>query len=100
DGNKSRPRRRGRDRRGQDSAPRLRGEGRGGGRQQDPALDAGVRMLARRAHSRAELRLKLRRRGYQPGEIEEALTRLTELGYIDDEAFARALAGRPSGQRG
>jgi len=69
-------------------------------RQQDPALDAGVRMLARRAHSRAELRLKLRRRGYQPGEIEEALTRLTELGYIDDEAFARALAGRRSGERG
>src|SRR5207248_2551431 len=50
--------------------------------------------------SRAELRLKLRRRGYQPGEIEEALTRLTELGYIDDAAFARALAGRRSGERG
>ena len=52
------------------------------------ALDAGLRLLARRAHSRIELGRKLSRRGYQGDEVEAALARLRELGYLDDRAFA------------
>ena len=52
------------------------------------ALDAGLRLLARRAHARAELRLKLRRRGHAAEDVEEALRRLAELGYLDDRSFA------------
>ena len=64
------------------------------------ALDGGLRLLARRAHSRLELRQKLHRRGYDPDEVEAALSRLAELGYVDDAAFARGLVLRRSGQRG
>jgi regulatory protein len=57
-------------------------------------------MLAGRAHSRAELRLKLRRRGHDAEEIESALARLEELGYLDEAAFARAIVARRAGQLG
>lgn len=52
------------------------------------ALDAGLRLLGRRAHSRAELVRKLGRRGYEEAEVGSALDRLMELGYLDDRAFA------------
>jgi len=64
------------------------------------ALDGGLRLLARRAHSRLELRQKLQRRGYAPADVEAALGRLAELGYVDDRAFARGLVRRRSGVRG
>jgi regulatory protein len=64
------------------------------------ALDAGLRLLARRAHSRVELRRKLQRRGHEPDEVESALSRLAELGYVDDAAFARGLVRRRSATRG
>jgi len=64
------------------------------------ALDAGLRLLARRAHSSLELRQKLQRRGYEPGDVDAALGRLAELGYVDDGAFARGLVRRRSGVRG
>lgn len=64
------------------------------------ALDSGLRLLARRPHSRLELRQKLARRGYEPDEVEVALGRLAELGYVDDAAFARGLVRRRSGVRG
>jgi len=64
------------------------------------ALDGGLRLLARRAHSRLELRQKLHRRGYDPVDVEAALSRLAELGYVDDGAFARGLVRRRSGVRG
>ena len=46
-----------------------------------------IRFLARRAHSREELRRKLRRKG-NPEEVEEVLARIEELGYLDDEDYA------------
>ena len=52
------------------------------------ALDAGLRLLGRRAHSRAELGRKLGRRGYTEDEVRSAVDRLVELGYLDDRAFA------------
>ena len=64
------------------------------------ALDAGLRLLSRRAHSRAELRLKLRRRGYEEVDVQAAAARLAELGYLDDRSFATGHVTRRSGVRG
>jgi regulatory protein len=64
------------------------------------ALDAGLRLLGRRAHSRVELRRKLERRGYNADETEAALGRLLELGYLDDRSFAEALVRRRGAIRG
>jgi regulatory protein len=63
-------------------------------------LDAGLRLLGRRAHSRVELLLKLTRRGYEGEEIRTALRRLEELGYLDDQAFARSFVRRRGSVRG
>jgi regulatory protein len=59
-----------------------------------------VRLLARRAHSRVELLLKLTRRGYDGAEIRSALKRLEELGYLDDQSFARSFVRRRGSVRG
>ncbi len=64
------------------------------------ALDAGLRLLARRAHSRVELRRKLSRRGYEEEDIRAALTRLAELGYVDDALFADGHIRRRSASQG
>ncbi len=64
------------------------------------ALDAGLRLLGRRAHSRTELRRKLVRRGHPAGDIEAALGRLAELGYLDDLSFAAGLVRRRGQVRG
>lgn len=54
--------------------------------------DYAVRLLGRRAHSREELRQKLRRRG-SAAEVEPVLRRLEERGYLDDREFASLRAG-------
>jgi regulatory protein len=54
----------------------------------DKALDA----LARRARSRAELGRWLKEKEFTPAEIEPTLDRLTDLGLLDDLAFARGFA--------
>ncbi len=64
------------------------------------ALDAGLRLLGRRAHSQVELRRKLSRRGYSAGDIELGLSRLVELGYLDDRSFAEGLVRRRGALRG
>jgi len=64
------------------------------------ALDSGLRLLARRAHSRVELLLKLTRRGYDSAVIRTALRRLEELGYLDDQSFARSFVRRRGSVRG
>lgn len=48
-----------------------------------------LRQLTMRARSRSELASALRRRGVPEEAAEEVLGRFTELGLIDDEAFAR-----------
>ena len=65
---------------------------------------AALRLLSRRAHTRAELRRKLRLRGFGGGALESLLDRFTEIGYLDDAAAARAwarhrLEARPMGRR-
>ena len=66
----------------------------------DSALDSGLRLLARRAHSRVELLLKLTRRGYDGEAIKATLRRLEELGYLDDQSFARSFVRRRGSVRG
>jgi regulatory protein len=55
-------------------------------------FDCSLRILALRDHSEFELRTKLRQKGYEESGIAECLTRLRELGYLDDARFARHFA--------
>src|SRR5262245_29551432 len=58
--------------------------------QADRALSAALRALDARPRSTAELRLRLKRKGFDPESVDAALARLTELGLLDDQTFARA----------
>ena len=64
------------------------------------AFETALRLLTLRAHSEAELRRKLARRGCPPDEIERALVRARGLGGLDDGAFARSLAAQRARTRG
>ncbi len=64
------------------------------------SYDAGVRLLASRAHSVRELRNKLLRRGHAEPEVVATLERLRGSGYLDDAAYARGLISRRSSSRG
>ena len=60
--------------------------------------------LERRRHSRRELELKIARKGLSREAAGPVLDRLTEVGLVDDEAFARAYVesrqrSRPRGKR-
>jgi regulatory protein len=48
--------------------------------------------LSHRARSASELRVRLESEGFAPAVVSEAMTRLAELGLVDDAAFARAWA--------
>lgn len=72
----------------------------------DPAvvLEAAARFLEARARSIGEVRRRLSTAGYRPELIEGAISRLTELGMLDDATFARAWIesrdrARPRGER-
>jgi regulatory protein len=64
------------------------------------AFETALRLLTLRPHSEAELRRKLARRGCPEDEVESAVVRARGLGYLDDTAFARALAGQRARTRG
>jgi regulatory protein len=53
-------------------------------------LDAAARFLEARPRSEAEVRSKLLRLGYRSDLVDGAVTRLVELGYLDDDTFARS----------
>jgi regulatory protein len=55
------------------------------------AYDKALGLLARRDHSRRELHQKLGRGGYARDEASEALDRLVEQHYQDDDRFAESL---------
>ncbi|WP_225726554.1 MULTISPECIES: recombination regulator RecX [unclassified Nocardia] len=59
-----------------------------GGGTVEQAKEACLRLLAVRARSRAELAQRLSAKGFQPEVIEAALDRMTEVGLVDDAAFA------------
>jgi regulatory protein len=62
------------------------------------AYNKAMGLLARREHSRKELRQKLDRGGYARDETAEALERLGEQHYQDDDRFAEALIRNRSAQ--
>lgn len=67
-------------------------------------LEAAARFLEARARSVGEVRRRLSQAGYRNELIEGAITRLTELGVLDDASFARAWIesrdrARPRGER-
>jgi regulatory protein len=73
---------------------------------EDPTLvmAAALRFLESRARSAAEVRGRLVRHGYRPDLVEGCIARLTELGMLDDAAFAQGWLesrdrARPRGQR-
>jgi regulatory protein len=53
-------------------------------------LEAAARYLEARPRSVAEVRRRLTSAGYRPPLVEASIARLGELGYLDDDAFARA----------
>lgn len=53
------------------------------------AMDAAGRFLARRHQTERELRTKLRQHDYDGAVIDRTITRLIELGLLDDLEFAR-----------
>jgi regulatory protein len=55
------------------------------------AYDKALGLLARREHSRKELKTKLRQGGYEGEETAAALDRLGEQRYQDDDRFAEVL---------
>jgi len=72
----------------------------------DPAivLEAAARFLQARSRSVAEVRRRLTGAGYRAELVQGAIERMTELGMLDDEAFARAWVesrdrARPRGER-
>src|SRR5688500_20231014 len=72
----------------------------------DPTLvmGAALRYLESRARATAEVRGRLVMHGYRPDLVENCLTRLTELGMLDDDAFALAWVetrdrAKPRGER-
>jgi regulatory protein len=56
------------------------------------AIDYALKLLERRLHSSAELSRKLTTREYGPPIIDEVLSDLKRLGYIDDARFAKTKA--------
>jgi len=54
---------------------------------------AALRLLARRAYSIAQMRRALTRRSDSAAAVEEAIARLRQLGYLDDQKFAEQQAG-------
>ena len=72
----------------------------------DPAvvLEAAARFLEARSRSVAEVRRRLGGAGYRADLVDGAIARMTELGMLDDEAFARTWVesrdrARPRGER-
>lgn len=59
---------------------------------QRPVLDAALKLLAARSRTEAELRKALISREYPPSDVETAVARVRELGYLDDGEVARARA--------
>jgi regulatory protein len=59
---------------------------------EDPevVMDAAATFLAVRPRSIAETRRRLRHLGYRHGLIDSVIERLLRMGYLDDDAFARA----------
>ena len=59
-----------------------------------------LKLLGGRAQSTGELRDKLKRRAEQAGDVEATLSRLKDLGYLNDQRYAESFAAsRLSGEK-
>jgi regulatory protein len=58
----------------------------------DALWEYALKLLAGRASSAGELREKLRRRAEKAGDVDDALARLKDHGYLNDRRFAEAFA--------
>ena len=65
-----------------------------------PAMGRAFNLLGYRARSAGEVRDRLRRYGYAAETVEVVVERLEELGYLDDEEFARTAAREKSRKHG
>ena len=54
----------------------------------DELWEYSLRTLGRRAHSISELREKLKRRAEEPAAIDDVLSRLKQIGYLNDRKYA------------
>jgi regulatory protein len=72
------------------------GRRQGGGRAED-ALAVSLRLLGGRELSTRQLTQRLEQRGFEAAAIEQAVTRLTAAGALDDERVARAVARTRAG---
>jgi regulatory protein len=54
------------------------------------AIEAALRLLAVGPRSERDLRDRLRRKGFGREAVDHAITRMRDLGYLDDAAFARS----------
>jgi regulatory protein len=82
--------------------PRSGGHRRPGGRpaKRKDVHERALGLLAVRQRSRAELERRLVGAGFDADEVAAELSRLEQVGLIDDRAFARALAERSVTKRG
>jgi regulatory protein len=53
------------------------------------AIEAALRLLAMSQRSEKELRERLKKRGFKKAALEAAVTRVREMGYLDDAAYAK-----------
>lgn len=70
----------------------------------DRAVTSALNLLTHRGRSERELRQRLRMKGYTAGAIDEAIRKVAEWGYLDDERFAvswveQRQAGKPRSRR-
>jgi regulatory protein len=63
------------------------------------ALSVALRLLGVRQRSVFELAGKLRDKGFEDSDINDAVERLLKAGYLNDESFARALARSRAGHK-
>ncbi|HSO20331.1 MAG TPA: regulatory protein RecX, partial [Desulfosarcina sp.] len=54
-------------------------------------LDSALRMLARRDDTCQELAVKLRAKGFGSADVDQALARCRQLGYLDDDRTAAVM---------
>lgn len=57
--------------------------------QQQQVYEVAINFLSYRPRSAREVEQRLRKKGYQPNQIEAAIARLSKHGYVDDREFAR-----------
>lgn len=64
------------------------------------AFSEGIKYLSRARHTEGEVRLKLQSKGYSECAVDEAVGKLKDYGYVNDEAYAKAYVSVYSKSRG